>query len=164
MREEVAGSELTKKKAADQLLAPGGRLSAQVTVRSRLGVWGLVGGFGAMTAFTLGAPIPLGAAIAVMGGGVLLSGLGTLLASTAVLRRGGGVPSAIRTAALAGVPLGTVLGLLGMTSLTRWGPLVAIVNALTPTAGVLGILVIVLLVVGFFVGLPTDGDDDQAPA
>lgn len=97
-----------------------------------------------------------------MGGGVLVSGLGTLLAGTAALRARRRSPPLIRVATLAAVPLGAVLSLLGLTSLTQWGPLVSIVNALTPGAAVLGAVVVVLLVVGFFTGLPSD-EDESAP-
>ena len=112
-----------------------------------------------MTAGTLGAPISLEAAFLVMGGGVLLSGLGTLLAATAALRSPQRLPALVRTSALVGLPLGGVLGLLGITSLTQWGPLVGIVNALTPAAGILGALVVVLLVLGFFINPISDDED-----
>ena len=135
--------------------------ASRIRTGSRLGVWGLVGGIGVMTAFTLGAPISLGVAMSVMGAGVLLSGLGTLVASTSVVRSDHCVSLAVRAAAVAGVPLGAVLSLLGLTSLTQWAPLVGIVNALTPAAGILGALVLVLLIVGFFWGLPSP---DRPPA
>jgi hypothetical protein len=128
-------------------LVPGSSPAAQIKIGARLGVWGLVGGLGVMTAGTLGAPLTLGAAIAAMGAGLLISGIGTVVASVGVLRTSVSAPRSVRAAALAGLPLGGVLGLLGLTSLTQWSPLVAVVNALTPTAGVLGLIVIVLLVV-----------------
>ena len=128
------------------------RVSARrVMIGARLGVWGLVGGLGAMTAFTVGAPLSLAAAIYAIGAGVLVSGVGTLVAAAGVLRRSGAVPRVIRTAALAGIPLGAALAVLGITTLTQWAPLVAIVNAFTPTAGILGALVVALLLAGLVV-------------
>lgn len=131
--------------------------SPLIKVGSRMGVWGLVGGFGVMTAFTLGAPVSLGLAISLMGAGVVTSGLGTLAASIAVLRESDSVPTLIRAGAIAGVPLGGALTILGVTSLSRWAPLISIVNAITPIAAGLGAVVVVLLVLGFFLGFP--GDD-----
>jgi hypothetical protein len=140
------------------------RISARrVMIGSRLGVWGLVGGFGTMTAFTVGAPISLAAAIYVMGAGVLVSGVGTVIAATGVLRRSGAVPRMIRTAALAGMPLGGVLAVLGITSLTKWEPLVAVVNAFTPAAGILGALVVILLLAGLFIAFRGGADHTPNP-
>ncbi len=160
MAEEASNASPATIGISAEVAARAAGTAAQVKIGSRLGVWGLVGGLGTMTAFTLGAPISLATAISVMGGGVLLSGLGTLLAGTAALRSTRPLPRLVRAAALVGLPLGAVLSLLGLTSLTQWGPLVSIVNALTPAAGVLGALVVVLLVVGFFVGLPNTEEDE----
>lgn len=125
-----------------------------IKVGSRFGVWGLVGGFGTITAFTLGAPISLGLAISGMGVGLFLSGAGTVAAAIAVLGHADSPPPVLRSAAVAGVPLGVALAALGVTSLTLWDPLVEIVNAITPMAAVLGALVVVLLVIGFFLTKP----------
>lgn len=154
MPEDVTSSDLPAAQSADGTVRRFIGSNAGIRTGSRLGVWGLVGGFGVMTAFTLGAPISLASAIAVMGGGLLVSGLGTFLAATGVVQKGDAVPRLVRTAALAGVPLGAALSLLGLASLTQWGPVVAVVNAVTPAAAVLGALVVGLLVIGFFVSLP----------
>ena len=130
-------------------------------VSSRLGVWGFVGGFGPITAFTFGAPISLGLAITLMGVGLLVSGLGTVTASFLAYRRvadGGGL---VKAASLVGVPLGASLAVLGLTSLFQWPALVSIVNAITPTAAVLGAVVIAMLVVGFVIEW-SRGDDEEA--
>ncbi|MEJ2206086.1 MAG: hypothetical protein P8170_18475, partial [Gemmatimonadota bacterium] len=122
---------------------------------SRLDVWGLVGGFGTRTACTLWAPVSLlGVAIAVMGAGPVPSEAGTVAAAIDVLRHADSPLPALRSAAIAGVPLGVALTALGVTSLTPWDPLVEIVNSITPTAAVLGALVVVLLVIGFFLSKP----------
>jgi len=140
-------------------LARTDRSATQIKVGARLGVWGLVGGIGIVTAGTLGAPLTFGAAMALMGAGLICSGVGTAIASIGVLRRTGRAPRPIRTAAIAGVPLGGVLALLGLTSLTQWPPLVAVVNGLTPAAGLLGAVVVVLLMVGFV--LPGFGPQEK---
>lgn len=159
MADQGNGQSLTHESGSSIPAAEAARSRFHLKVGSRVGVWGLVGGLGTMTAGTLGAPISLEAAFLVMGGGVLLSGLGTLLAATAALRSPQRLPALVRTSALVGLPLGGVLGLLGITSLTQWGPLVGIVNALTPAAGILGALVVVLLVLGFFINPISDDED-----
>lgn len=160
MFEEAAGPDLLAELTTRDVTQQHRRIAAQIRVGARLGVWGLVGGFGIMTGFTLGAPISLAAAMSAMGAGLLISGLGTLLASTGVLRATHASSSIVREAAKGGVPLGAVLSLLGLTGLTQWGPLVAIVNALAPGAAALGALVVVVLVLGFFITLPSLGGTD----
>ena len=83
--QDATSPDLPATVRADALVEHTGGSAARIKVGSRLAVWGLVGGFGVMTAFTLGAPISLTAAMFVMGAGVLISGLGTLLASVGVL-------------------------------------------------------------------------------
>jgi hypothetical protein len=126
--------------------------SRMIELGARSAVWGLVGGLGLMTAFTVGAPISLGAAIMGMGAGLLMSGLGTVTASLGVFRRSRPCPRLIRVSAVVGLPLGGALSLLGMTSLSLWPALTGIVNGLTLAAGVLGTLVVVLLILGFVLG------------
>lgn len=120
-----------------------------IKITSRLGVWGFVGGFGAMTAFTLGAPLSLGAAISLMGGGLVLSGVGTGAASVLAHRRLDSECSLLRIASIAGMPLGVSLTLLGTVSLFQWEPLVSVVHAITSSAGFLGVLLILLLIIAF---------------
>ena len=161
MPERAPGSGLAAETLSNEVAEQAGRSARVIRAGSRLGVWGLVGGIGAMTAFTLGAPVPLAVAMSLMGVGVLVSGLGTLVASAGVLRRRPQAPKLVRAAGLAGAPLGLVLGMLGVTSLTQWPPLVTIVHVLTPVAGILGALVIVLLSVGLVVGAPNVDDDPE---
>ena len=119
---------------------------ALLRVSSRLGVWGFVGGFGAaMTAFTLGGPISLGLVFTLMGAGLLVSGLGTITASFLAYRRVADGRGLVKAASLVGMPLGASLAVLGLTSLFQWRALVSIVNAITPTAAVLGAVVIATL-------------------
>jgi hypothetical protein len=44
----------------------------------------------------------------------------------------------------------------------QWEPLIAVVNALTSAAGILGAVVVILLLLGFFVGLRSDDDGESA--
>ncbi len=162
MSDETTGPTLPIRKPPGAVAHPESKSASRIRTGSRLGVWGLAGGVGVMTAFTLGAPISLAAAMALMGAGVFVSGVGTLVASTAVVRGTRLLTPWVRAAAFAGVPLGMVLSLLGLTSLTQWAPLVAIVNALTPAAGILGALVVILLVVSFFVSSSSEEEDDSS--
>lgn len=162
MPEDAMGSPLNPVPDGASARLPGTKPAVMLKIGSRLGVWGLVGGLGTMTAFAVGAPISFSTAIVVMGGGLLVSGLGTLLGAAAALSETRPLPGTVRAAAFAGLPLGTVLSLLGVTSLTQWGALVSVVNALTLAAGIMGALVVILLVVGFFVGPPSIDDSGSA--
>ena len=161
MPEQTPGSGVPAQRPSGVVVEQAGRSAAMIKTGSRLGVWGLAGGIGAMTAFTLGAPVSLPTAMLVMGAGVLVSGLGTVLASVGVLGSKAKAPKVVQAAALAGTPLGLVLGLLGVTGLTQWAPLVAIVHALTPAAGILGAVVVLLLVVGLVVDGSNEDDEGQ---
>ncbi len=148
-KSDRSGDSVALRTGADRLMR----------VSSRLAVWGFVGGFGAMMAQVFGAPISLGLAIALMGGGVLVSGLGTATASFLAYRRLARTRGLLKTASMVGMPLGASLVLLGLTALFQWSPLVAVVNAIVPAAVVLGGLVIVLLMVGFILQWQREDED-----
>jgi len=130
-----------------------------IRIGSREGVWGLVAGFGVMTAGTLGAPISLGLAISLMGAGLIVSGIGTGVTSWWVLRKAQPQSVLVRLASVLGIPLGGALAILGATSLFRWAPLINLVNWITPVAGILGGLVLVILVIRFLIGTGAEADD-----
>jgi hypothetical protein len=160
VRSDEAGASSDLPVEVDETAVPDGLRQARAIIRlgSRAGVWGLVGGFGMMTAFTIGAPITLGLAISSMGVGLIVSGVGTTAASWSALRVARPRNILVRVASVLGLPLGGVLTILGATSLFRWAPLVNLVNWITPVAGTLGGLVLVILVIRFLMGI---GDDRE---
>lgn len=120
--------------------------SALIKWTSRLGVWGLAGGFLPVMAFSFGAPISLPTAIAVMAGGFVVGGLSTTLASVLVGRRCPHEARALRLAAALGAPMGLIFATVGVSTFFGW-QIVSSLGGLT-MAGI-GVAVLVLLVAGF---------------
>jgi uncharacterized BrkB/YihY/UPF0761 family membrane protein len=96
--------------------------------------------------------------MSLMGVGLIVSGVGTAAASLSVLREPHPKSSLVRLASTLGIPLGGALTALGVTSLFRWAPLVEVVNWVTPIAGILGGVVLLILVIQFLIGT---GDDQR---
>ncbi len=135
------------------------RRSTWIKVTSRMGVWGLI-------VATTPALVELAGArmgstmVRVLGaGGLLASGLGVALASALVLRA---LPAGIRPlklAAIAGIPFGIALMMGGAAVIQPLGAFADAVDAAGPLVLAIGIVVVVLLVVGFVRSLARTRDE-----
>lgn len=129
-----------------ELTEPSTAASNLIKWTSRLGVWGLAGGFLPVIAFSLGAPVSLPTVMAVMAGGFVVGGISTTLASVLVGRRCPPEARALRLAAVLGAPLGLIFATVGVSTFLGW-QIVSSLGGIT-MAG-LGVVVLVLLIAGF---------------
>lgn len=123
---------------------------------SRLGVWGIVGGFAPIIAFTLGAPITLEASISLLAGGLVVGGVGTTAASVLVYRNAPTGSRLLRAVAGLGGPLGVALAAVGITTLLGW----EIVSAVGGIGlSIAGVVLVVLLVATFLWNWPQEREE-----
>ena len=128
----------------------------QIRLFSRIGVWSLVVGMTPVAAdilsSTWGWGIDPGSLLPDLG--LIVGGFGTLVASTLVTKALGKELKPVKLAALAGIPFGLTLVMLGSMLLTEaWFPPTAFMQTLFSFglggALILGVSLVVLLIIGF---------------
>ena len=77
-----------------------------LSLSSRIGAWGLLGGIAVILAPILGASIPISLSLTLGGTGLLIGGFGVGVASSLVLRKTWGTRQVLKYAAMAGIPFG----------------------------------------------------------
>jgi len=123
-----------------------------IRIASRLGVWGIIAALVPPMATELGGPMWLASLTPMVVAGLVASGIGTMAASTLVLRAVSAGSRPLKLAALAGVPLGFLLVLGGAMVLAPLSRFANVVDAAGPVVLGLGVLVVVSLAVGFLLG------------
>jgi hypothetical protein len=144
-----------------EALEPRGARARLIRVASRAGVWG----------FVLALVPPLGEAFGVWvepsltgpisSVGLVVSGLGTCVASVLVWRSLPAKPSPLKIAAGLGVPFGSALTVAGAALLRPLSPLADFVNVAGPFVLALAVAVVTLLIVGFLSVRPNEGDHES---
>jgi len=154
MREKDLMDIPTTDGRVDPLLAEVKRRKLTV-VTARVGVWGVIGGLGGVI---LASVIPgvglLGASL-----GFLAGGLGVIGTSLLVLRDAGKASMPLRLAAVVGLPFGGSLSLLALGLFLGFSLPGGLMRLAGPGTLALGIILVLLLLVGF-VSHAFSGADD----
>lgn len=126
------------------------RRATLIKISTRMGVWGFVVALVPVWAEVLEAPIGVWRAMQpLVPGGLLASGSGIVLACALVLRSLPPGLSALKVAAIAGMPLGVMIAAVPVAALAPLSRFADVVADSGSLALLLGVLVVVALLVGF---------------
>jgi len=126
--------------------------SRSIALAARLGAWGFVAALIPPFAQALNGPRWLADLAMLSALGLLASGVGIVAASVLVIRALPSGVSALKAAAVVGIPFGGALCLGGIAILAPLSRFADVVDASGPLVLLLGVLVVVTLLIGFLRG------------
>jgi hypothetical protein len=128
------------------------RQARWIAVAARMGLWGLVAALSPVASDVFGGPRWLTESPWITPYGFSVSGLGIVATGVLVLKALPPGPSALKLAALAGIPLGLLFASWPVMALAPFSWLADVVSASGSLAVLLGVLVVVALLFGFLGG------------
>lgn len=151
IRPDKGAVEPSTEASEDSVITPP-RNAALIRVSARLGVWGLVLALVPALAEAFWRPLDHGLVGPVSSVGLIISGLGTVVASSLVWRSLPGRLSALKMACVFGVPLGSAFVLAGVAFQRPLGAVADFVDSIGPVVLGLALAAAGLLIWGFVGG------------